>query len=244
MAKRKMEIEVYDGPSKRSKTSTQTLKIVRNPKSGPTFKKGYDRKSGYYGRFSGPQGELKFFDTALSFNIDATAEIPATGQLCLVPQGVTESTRVGRKCTIKSIQINASMNMSPGAAATCDPLVTLVLVQDTQTNGAACTPGDVYDLGATGLQGSLRNIENGERFKILKRWDIRMTPNAGVSAAYNQVIKKWDFYKKCQIPLEFSSTTGAITELKTNNVFLLAGALGGDDLTNIVGLARIRFSDN
>ena len=32
--------------------------------------------------------ELKFFDTALSFTCDATGEVPATGQLALIPQGI------------------------------------------------------------------------------------------------------------------------------------------------------------
>jgi len=68
------------------------------------FQPGVDRTGGYYGRFAGRGAELKFFDTATSFSIDTSPEVPATGQLVLIPQGVTESTRVGRKCVIRSIQ--------------------------------------------------------------------------------------------------------------------------------------------
>jgi len=208
--------------------------------------RGVDRRAGYYGRFTGPAAELKFFDTTLNFTADTTAEVPATGQLSLIPQGVTESTRVGRKCTIKSIQINGVMTHVPAAAATSSFILSVALVQDTQTNGAAAAVSDVYDMVGNALPVSVRNIENGDRFKILKRWDIPFTSASGVTTAYNNVSKKWDFYKKCQIPLEFSSTTGAITELKSNNVFIVAGTstAAADDTVTVNGICRLRFSDN
>jgi len=243
MAKRKMEIEVYDGPSKKSKTTKQTLKIVRSKPS--SAQKGYVGTRGMYGRFSGPSGELKFFDTAIGSAIPTTAAVLAQGQLALIPQGVTESTRVGRKCTIKSIQLNAMLRYVPATDATGVNSVTICLVQDTQTNGAAATPANVYEpiQGTVGLTSSLRNIEYGDRFKILKRWDITLQPPAGVSGAYENVERRVDLYKKCQIPLEFSSTTGAITELRSNNVFLIGGA-SMNALATLYGTARLRFSDN
>jgi len=79
--------------------------------------KGYMRTAGFYGRYSGSSPELKFFDTALSFAIDTTVEVPATGQLSLIPQGVTQSTRVGRKATIKSIYLHGTAALVPAAAA-------------------------------------------------------------------------------------------------------------------------------
>ena len=201
---------------------------------------------GLRGRFSGADApELKFFDTDVNFTVDATPEVPATGQLCLIPQGVTESTRVGRKCCIKSIQINGLLQQTPAAATSSASLISIVMVQDTQANGAAAAPADVYDIGGTVLPVSVRNIENSSRFKILKRWDVVLSSSAGVSAAYNNVLRKWDFYTKCTIPLEFSSTTGAIGELKTNNVFLLAGSNGvaADDTVTVLAKCRLRYSD-
>jgi len=81
------------------------------------FQPGVDRTGGYYGRFAGRGAELKFFDTATSFSIDTSPEVPATGQLVLIPQGVTESTRVGRKCVIRSIQGRWDLRFNPGAGA-------------------------------------------------------------------------------------------------------------------------------
>lgn len=195
-------------------------------------------KKAYYGR---QQGELKFFDTSLSFNVDQTGEVPVTGQLCLIPQGVTESTRVGRKCVLKSILIRFSVLQVPAAAATSADCGAIYLVLDKQTNGAAATAADVFT--GTNFPIALHNLSNSGRFVILKKWVWTEQAMSGVTTAYNQSVKHYEFFKKCNIPLEFSSTAGAITELRSNNVFLLAGAQFTDDLMQVAGNCRVRFSD-
>ena len=79
---------------------------------------GYTRRSGFYGRYKGERPEKKFFDTTVSFQVDTTAEVPATGQLNLIVQGDTESTRDGRVCHVKSIHFRGLAQFAPGAAAT------------------------------------------------------------------------------------------------------------------------------
>lgn len=204
---------------------------------------GYTRTSGYYGRFAGRNAELKFFDTTLSFNIDQTGEVPATGQLVLIPQGVTESTRVGRKCVIKSIYIKATMSFAPGAGTTTAGTGCMVLVQDTQCNGAAAAVTDVYT--GTNIPVAMHNLSNSQRFKVLKVFKYSFNPQAGVSTAWANITRNFSYYKKCNIPLEFSSTTGAITEIRSNNLFLIAGTefAAMDDLIGVSGTCRVRFSD-
>lgn len=205
--------------------------------------RGFTRRAGYYGRFSGPNAELKFFDTAISFTVDTTGEVPATGQLTLIPQGVTESTRVGRKCVVKSLQFRGIASFVPAAAAVASGAISIFVMQDKQTNGAAAAFTDVFD--GTNANASLRNLANQSRFRMLKKIEMAFNSTAGATTAYNNVTRNIDFFLKCNIPLEFSSTTGAITELKSNNIFLLAGASGNiDDLVTISGNARVRFSDS
>ena len=50
-----------------------------------------------------------------------------------------------------------------------------------------------------------------------------------------------DWYKKVDIPMDWSSTTGAITEIRSNNIFLTAGAAGFDDVVTFSGTCRLRF---
>jgi len=203
--------------------------------------RGFTRRSGFYGRF-GRGGELKFFDTAISFLIDATSEVPATGQLVLIPQGVTESTRVGRKCVIKSIQMRLNLVFAPAASATAATAFSIWLVQDKQANGAAAAITDV--ITSSNLTSGMRDLSNSGRFIILKRWNSVMNVGAGVTTAFNNSYRHIEFFKTCNIPIEYSSTTGAIGEIKSNNLFLLAGANGSDDLITVAGNCRVRFSDN
>ncbi len=209
------------------------------------FKKGYDRVGGFYGRFGssklGSHTEQKFFDTTISGTIDTTAEVPTGGQLVLIPQGVTESQRVGRKAFIKSIQIRGTLNYAPGAAAAATAQNWIYLVMDTQANGAAAAVTTV--LTSNNLALAMRNLANQERFKVLKIFHFSMNATAGVTTAYNGIIRTWKYYKKCNIPIEYSSTTGAITEIRSNNLFLLAGSQSGDDLTTIAAVCRVRFTD-
>jgi len=211
-------------------------------RADPRNRRVFNRTGGFYGRFSGPNAELKFFDTALSFAVDTTGEVPATGQLALIPQGVTESTRVGRRATVKSIQIRATAFLVPGAGTSAASLFAIYVVQDTQTNGAAAGIGDVLTSG--NMLTALIELQESGRFRILKKIVRKLTATAGVSAAYNEACTHIEFYKKVNIPIEYSSTTGAITEIRQNNIFLLAGAIGSDDTISVQGNCRLRFSDS
>lgn len=193
--------------------------------------------------------ELKFFDTDISFNMDATPEIPATGQLSLIPQGDTQSTRGGRKCVVTKIDMHGIASFAPGAGATAAGIGYMYLVQDTQCNGAAATVADANTgiFTNTAFTQTMRTLANVSRFKILKKWEFVMNSQAGVTTAYNNVVKSWNFHKKCYIPLEYdgAATTGALTTIRSNNIFLVAASNGGiDDLISIAGVCRLRFMDS
>lgn len=195
-----------------------------------------------YGRFAGRKGELKFFDTANSFLFDTTGEVPATGQLTLIPQGTTESTRIGGNCTVKSVQIRGRILYTPAAAANASGTAHMYLVVDKQANGAAAAVTDVFT--GTALADAMHNLSNSQRFVVLKAWHWVFNGGAGVTTAYNSMAKYMEYYTKCTIPIEYSSTAGVIAELKSNNIFLIAGADGNtDDLISFTGQTRLRFSD-
>lgn len=207
---------------------------------------GFARRSGFYGRYGrvaaamGVKPELKFFDTTLSFLFDTTGEVPATGQLALIPQGDTESTRDGRECVIKSIHLRGHMTLAPGAAATISGNTHLYLILDTQCNGAAAAVTDVFTADTLAI--AQRNLANSDRFQILKHWVWAWNPTAGATTAFNTMNKPFEYFKKCNIKMQFSSTTGAITEIRSNNIFLIAGATSAiDDLVTMSGSCRLRF---
>lgn len=205
---------------------------------------GVTRTGGAYNRYRGAKNpnapELKYFDTALNFSFDATGEVPATGQLSLIPQGDTATTRDGRQATIKSVQIRARLDFVPAAGATAQTTTTMYLVLDKQCNGAAAAVTDVFVQNA--LTVAMLNLDNSDRFIILKKWSHTWGATAGATTAYNNSVKRIEWYKKCNIPITWNSTTGAITEIRSNNIFLLAGAdANGDDLVTLTGNCRLRF---
>jgi len=215
-------------------------------KSSKKFKSGYNRTGGFYGRYAGRNAELKFFDTTLTGTLDSTGELlPGGGTttgLNLIPQGITESTRIGRKCVIKKISIQGYLYTS---TADGSDTFRIHLVLDKQANGAYPAYSDIVT--ASALTG-FNNLSNSQRFKILKTWKgpintTGVTTNFDANTRfYPAVYKKIKYNKKCNIPLEFSSTTGAITELKSNNLIFIAQSVL-DDKTNFVLNTRLRFSD-
>lgn len=210
---------------------------------------GKTRTGGFYGRYNKPRSaggdnELKFLDTALNFSIDATGEVPATGQLNLIPQDDTQSGRIGKKVVVKKVQVQAQLSFVPASAANAVVLGHIYVVLDTQCNGAAAAVTDV--LTSATMNGAMRNLDNTERFRVLKHHVFSFNAMAGATTAYNSMIKNLAFNIPCDIPIIFdnSATTGAITTIRSNNIFLLAGCNAtGDDLVSCTGTARIRYAD-
>lgn len=232
-------------PKRKAQSRYQTYTPAKRAKMGidqktPFSMYGSKIRSYRKARSSANAAERKFFDTALSFSFDSTAEVPATGQLCLIPQGDTESTRDGRKAVIESVQIRGHVDIPPGAGTTLAGQAHMWLVLDTQTNGAAAAFTDVFT--ETDVSKCLLQLNNSGRFRILKHWTWTYKPAAGVSTAWNNESKAVDFYTRCNVPMDWNSTAGAITEIRSNNLFLMAGQVGiGDDVPTFTGNARVRF---
>lgn len=228
----------------RKKAAKRNAAYRKKVKANP----GYYRTTGYYGRYPSAggsgTGELKFFDTTDTF----AALVPAgeiKNSLNLIPQGVTESTRIGRKCTIRSLQIRGNLNLPPvaGVSAAGGSVVRIIVYQDKQANGVAATVTDILN---TADIHSFRNLANSHRFRILKDSTIDINPTAaagdGTTNDTTSVYKSWECYLRVNVPLEFSSTTGAITELRSNNLGILAIS---ETSSNIIFNynCRVRYSD-
>lgn len=192
--------------------------------------------------------EVKSFDNALSFLIDSTGEIPATGQLLTgIVQGQTVSTRIGNKIQLSSIQIEGTCKYSPGAGAQMGTMCVVKLVEDKQCNGAVATiSGDKDSIFTSNvLPSALRDLDNQDRFKVLKTWKFPFNASAGVTTAYSDQVMDFSGYKKLKNQqVYFGASTGAITDLRAYNLFLVAGTDGGgDDAATCSATARINFYD-
>lgn len=187
--------------------------------------RGYVRTAGYYGA-SGTNLELKFHDVdSDNAAIGTAGDIEAT--INIIPQGITEIERIGRKCTLKAINWRYTLYLADQDAAAVvkeSDTARLILYLDTQTNGATAA---VLDILETANFQSFNNLVNKGRFQILmdRTEDLNVLAMASdgtglMSNGANRVSRS--FYKKCNIPLEFSADTGALTEMRSNNIGLLA----------------------
>lgn len=228
------------GYGSRSRTGTTTA-LSRMRQRSAMIRPGYTRRSGYYGRYNTRTSEeLKFFDTSINSSIDLTGEVLTGGQINLVPQGTTESTRIGRKIVVKNIDIKGYV--VGNGINTTSQIVQLALVLDKQCNGAAAGYTDIY---TTNDINSFRNMANSERFTVIKTWRMQIYPQITIIAgtSFLPPYRSIQYHKSCNIPIEFSSTTGAITEIRSNNLFVIGIAIGGDDTANFTATCRIKYKD-
>lgn len=214
---------------------------TKRSRSGP----GYTRSSGYYGRFSGAAGELKFFDLdSNNSSISNTGDINSSWNL--IAQGVTENTRVGRKCTIKIIEWKWNLilpEINSGATAGPADIIRMILYVDKQANGQTAAVEDILE--STDFQ-SFYNLANQQRFRIILDKTTCLNAESlaydGIGAAQQAShMKAGSMRKLCNIPIEYSSVTGALTEIRSNNIGLLV--ISKSNKGALVSKVRMRFSD-
>lgn len=199
------------------------------------------------GRVSGgASGEMKFHDIDLDIGtIPSTGDV--TNSINLIAQGITESTRIGRKCTIKSINWHYQLTIPEIDAGTTPAeaeSIRVILYLDKQANGATAA---VTDLLETAHWLSFRNLVNVGRFKVLHDKVHTLTyggmaSDEAAKISQAKVVREVAFYKAVNSPIEFNSTAGAITEIRSNNygvIVISSKGQGGFD-----SKLRVRFSDN
>ncbi len=216
---------------------------VRRTKARRKYIRGRSRTSGYYDRFRGG-GELKFHDVDLDDgSISQTGTI--TASINLIAQGTTESERIGRRCTVRSVNWRFDIVKTPAtASADTSETVRVIMYLDKQCNGTAATALAILE--SNDFQ-SFNNLANKSRFRTLMDRTYDLNANAGggdgTTEDYGETILHDSFYKNCNIPIEFDSTTGAITEIRSNNIgVLILSKIGA--LSVFSSKIRLRFSDS
>lgn len=210
---------------------------------------GVTRTGGYYGRFE-PGGELKFLDAnaddlAVSATGTINGDVTAANGIILIPQGDGESERIGRKVNITKIGVRMTFELPNTTTLTnMSDVVRVILVQDKQCNGALPA---VLDVLAGANFDSFNNLANSQRFHTL--WDktvalstMNLGTETGVAHYAAPVTKCVSKYIKCNIPIEYSGTTGNVSTIRSNNLFFLYISRNG--AMKIECQLRFRYSDN
>ncbi len=190
--------------------------------------------------------ELKFHDIDVDdTTISATGEILNAGTINIIAQGTTESQRIGRKCVIKTINWRYDIVRNENAGSWDSDVVRLMLYLDKQCNGAAATVTGILE--SADYQ-AFNNLSNKGRFRILLDKKYVLKPQAaagdGTTNIFNDDLVYEEFYKSCNIPLEFdnSVSTGALTSIRSNNLGVLIISKQGTG-TTFNSKMRLRFAD-
>lgn len=160
--------------------------------------------------------EKKYYDTGYSATFSSAGAI--ISDLLAIAQGTTEVTRVGGKINVTNFNLRGRID-GLQTSGTVSNTLRVILFWDKQTNGAAPAVTDV--LKQAGVN-EYMNMDNVDRFQIIKDKFIVSNLNAAfVTPVYFADSKILKFNYKCSVPIHYSSTTGAIAEIKSNNLCLL-----------------------
>ncbi len=207
-------------------------------------RRGKMRIAGYYGRYNIPvmrRGELKFHDLDILDAVIVNTGVIIVPSCNLIAQGTTEIQRIGRKCTIKEIDWRYVLRKNSSTGLVGDDIVRIILYLDKQANGAAPA---VLDILETADFQSHYNLVNQSRFRFLidSTTAVNGAAAAGDGATQDLFSRSYSkrYRKKCNIPIEFSSTVGSITEIRSNNIGLLL--ISRDGTSGLESSMRLRFS--
>lgn len=217
---------------------------------------GYTRSSGGYMRYSPSGPEAKWID----LNVGPAVLTPGYGTavtgLANIAQGAGASQRIGRSVLVKSIDVKINLKafwQPSGANVSVQAISYRVdLLLDKQTNGAYPVNTDIYDSAIATVDACNRfdNLYNSDRFVRLKRWEGDINPS-GFSTGVGSVLsvdRDLKCSKKLNVRMEFSGATGAIAEIRSNNLLLVYSAsLGTGPVNSSLELttadSRVRFID-
>lgn len=236
---------VIGGGMKRRRASSSSSSIVST--RGAPIQNGRYRTSGYYGRYvpkynarGYPQRQdQKFHESFGLTNITGSAIEWQLPSLNLVPQGVTEKTRIGRQIFIKSVHVRMfirqdTFNFAASAAWSVQPCRVLLYL-DRQCNGAAAAASDILEVnaGTPPPAFAFNNLANNKRFRVLRDKFFSPGPFTAADTATQELIMPigryvhWRLRFRRGLPIEFDNTTGAITEIKSNNIGLFVWRYAG-----------------
>lgn len=177
-------------------------------------------------------------------DVDIDAVTISTGGVFLntdsfvkIAQGTTKNTRIGNKISVCNWNLHGVVTL-PEAATQVGETMRIIVGIDKQANGAVPNVTDVLEVAE---YDSFRAMDSVDRFKILK--DKWVTLNIAVaSATAGSVNRHFKLgFKHLSLPIHYSSTAGAITELRSNSLFVLViGQIGN---CTIDCQSRVKFYD-
>ena len=230
---------------KAAQSLARARKILRSRSSGLTAPLA---TRGFYGGYSQRgRAELKTID---SENLNAAVSL-AGGVALLngIAQGTEIYQRVGRKVIMKSLLFRITIFNDPTKQDPQGTALRIILVYDSQTNGAAPTVANIISnmqaAAYTPVVQTPMNLNNRDRFKVIKDWYFgcpAATYTAGAVTGGAPDTKTKMCYKKLNHDVIFQGTGATSADIASGGVYVLIIA-DVADAKKVDYDCRIRFTD-
>lgn len=215
------------------------------------YKKKYKKRNML--KSAGTAGvEYKNLDSAANVVVNAAGSITSQ-TLVAIPEGTGESERVGRQVQCTSLNIRGYIKIETFNYVPASFFLRFIVYVDKQANGAAATPAELIDTNPAGFYiNNLRNLEQTDRFIILKDKLIRTDPTSGLynTNLFTNVPTEQFVPFKCNLslndmPIQYSGTAGGLSDIRSNNIGIMC--ISSDPASNGLRVrytARVRYKDN
>lgn len=209
-------------PTSHRRRPRRSLKSSRNITK---FRPGYHRTAGLWKTARQRASEIKFHDTSndVAAFIDT---IPNTSLITGIPEGNGRSARIGQKINVIGLELAFEFDHRPADGDNGNAnAVRLQIWLDKQANGTQAVDPDYLQLtGHSAPHMKHPNKSNEDRFVLLGEKNLTFGTPGGMGstpARWARSIKniKWNL-KLPKLPIHYSSTTGSITEVRSNNIFI------------------------
>ena len=186
----------------------------------------------------GRRGELKYVDVpdTLTTFTDGGLGFLLNG---LAP-GTGASQRIGKKVTLKSIQLRASIGASIAGASPFQGMCRVFILYDKQTNASLPTIGNILE---TVHGTSPMNMDNRERFVVLYDRQIALDQNGG------NVSSQIKMYKRLNLTTVFNNgAAGTVADINSGSILIvfISEQVNNTPATNspvVRWYSRIRYED-
>lgn len=199
--------------------------------------------------------EVKTVDTPVAVAIPTTASI---GILNGVAEGTSFYNRIGRRITMKSLQISGHITQNSGGTPINDTIYArMLVVYDRQNNGTVPVLADILqDVDATGAAASDAfsglNMNNSDRFKVLMDNRVSVIDDNTSNPADNLVASAASYsnnemnvkrYIKLQgLEAQYNAASAAAASCSTGAIWLLLVA-AGSNMLKVNLRCRLRYYD-
>jgi len=173
--------------------------------------------------------------------------VTAGSSLNSVAQGDSQSERIGNRIIVKNISVKGYLTAKGSTTVTAGEnsnIARVIFFVDHQCNGALNTAGEL--LAVTTAINSFRDIENSDRFTVLRDFRIPVTTHgvAGdgtTNVSYNKEYS-FEFYKDMKMLTQFDATAAAIASITNNSINCFAYIEDAACAVDIDFKSRIRYT--